>query len=186
MSLYNVEYTLAIIHRVYDHDSLISPFNSYRAGWFLKCSFLLKSEVYPVFLLLYLSSTALKLISVNRKVVRNLIFYPLITKWLSFALTFLILISFSSALFLQLEMIRNTIHLYGQMHIFIKNVRINVKFIPKYSMWTYQYLLSFRKPKTSLSFKGTINNFDKHFQSFHKQISLLQSEMTDHNAARTT
>ena len=52
---------------------------SYRAGRFLKCSILLKSEVCPVFLLLYLSSTALKLISVNRKVVRKLIFYPLIT-----------------------------------------------------------------------------------------------------------
>ena len=108
--------------------------NSYRAGWFLKCSFLLKSEVYPVFLLLYLSSTALKLIGVNRKVVRKFIFYPHITKWLNFALKFLILISFSSALFLQLERIRNTIHLYGQMHIFIKNVRINVKFTPKNSM----------------------------------------------------
>ena len=123
--------------------------NSYRAGWFLKCSFLLKSEVYPVFLLLYLSSTALKLISVNRKVVRKFIFYPLITKGLSFALKFLILISFSSALFLQLERIRNTIHLYGQMHIFIENVRINVKFTKKNCMWTYQYLLSFRKPKIS-------------------------------------
>ena len=109
-------------------------FNSYRAGWFLKCSFLLKSEVYPIFLLLYLSSTAWTLIGVNRKVVRKFIFYPHITKWLNFALKFLILIRFSSALFLQLERIRNTIHLYGQMHIFINNVRINAKFTPKNCM----------------------------------------------------
>ena len=109
-------------------------FNSYRAGWYLKCSILLKSEVCPIFLLLYLSSTALKLISVNKKVVRKFIFYPLITKWLSFALKSLILISFRSALFLQLERIRNNIHLCGQMRIFIKNVRINVKFTPKNSM----------------------------------------------------
>ena len=110
---------------------------------------MLKSEVYPIFLLLYLSSTALKLISVNRKVVRKFILYPLVTKWLGFALKFLILISFSSALFLQLERIRNTIHLCGQIHIFIKNVRVNVKFTPKNYMLTYQYLLWFRKPKIS-------------------------------------
>ena len=120
------------MHSLNKKEWICSLFNSYRAGWFFKCSILLKSEVCPIFLLLHLSWTALKLISVNRKVVRNFIFYPLITKWLSFALKFIILISFRSALFLQLERIWNTIHLCGQMRTFIKNVRINVKFTPKY------------------------------------------------------
>ena len=64
-------------------------------------------------------------------------FYPLISKLLSFALTFSILISFSNhanALFLQLERIRNSIRLCGQMRISIKNVGINAKFTQKKSM----------------------------------------------------
>ena len=97
----------------------------------LKCSLLLKSEAYPIFLLLYLSSTALTWKSVNLKVVRKFITYPDISKWLSFALKFLILISFSNGLFLQLERIRNSIRLCGQMCIFITNVGINAKFTQK-------------------------------------------------------
>ena len=41
-------------------------FNSYRAGDSLKCSLLLKSEVYPIVLLLYLSLTALNLKSCKK------------------------------------------------------------------------------------------------------------------------
>ena len=100
----------------------------------LKCSLLLKSEAYAIFLLLYPSSTALKLKSVNYKAVRKIMFYPLISKLLSFALKCLILISFSNALFLQLERIRNSIRLCGQMRISIKNVGINAKFTQKKSM----------------------------------------------------
>ena len=61
-------------------------------------------------------------------------FYSLITKLLSFAWKFQIQISFSNALFLKLEMIRNSIHLCGQMRISMKSVGINVEFIQKKSM----------------------------------------------------
>ena len=61
-------------------------------------------------------------------------FYPLISKLLSFALKFLILVSFSNALFLQLERIRISIRLCEQMHISIKNVGINAKFTQKKSI----------------------------------------------------
>ena len=90
--------------------TLIVPGDSF------KCSFLLKSELYPIFVLLYLSSIALQLKSVNRKVVRKEIFYPLNTNLFSFALSILILINFN-AMFLQFERIRNSINLCEQMRI---------------------------------------------------------------------
>ena len=62
-------------------------------------------------------------------------FYPLITKLLKFCFEMVNFDQFfSNALFLQLERIRNAIHLCGQMHISIKNVGINVKFTQKKSM----------------------------------------------------
>ena len=61
-------------------------------------------------------------------------FYPHITKLLSFALKFYLLISFSNALFLQLERIRKSLHVCGQMRISIKNVGMNVKLTQKKSI----------------------------------------------------
>ena len=89
---------------------------------------------------------ALKLQSVNAKVVRKLITYPVISKLLSFVLNFfLILISFSNGLFLQLERIRNSNRLCGQICNFIKNVGINAKFTQTSSAETYQYLTTIGK-----------------------------------------
>ena len=55
-------------------------------------------------------------------------------KVIKFCFEILILISFSNGLFLQLERIRHSIRLCGQMHIFIKNVGINAKFTQKKSI----------------------------------------------------
>ena len=73
-------------------------------------------------------------------------FYPTISKILCFALKFFILISFSNALFLQLERIRNSMRLCRQIRISIKNVGINANVTQKKSMQTYQYLITIRKP----------------------------------------
>ena len=75
-----------------------------------------------------ISLHTIKMKKCEQKSVRKFMFYPLITKF-----CFEILISFSNALFLQPERIRNSIHLCGQMRISIKNVGINVKFTQKRS-----------------------------------------------------
>ena len=49
-------------------------------GAYLKFEFVLNTEAYPIFPLLHLFLTALKLQIVNRKVVENIFLFPLITK----------------------------------------------------------------------------------------------------------